>query len=181
VFRREADYLQVSFQDMTIRLRDTRGMRYLATLLHHPGHEFAAAELAGGQATGATVRAADEGVRISRSLDDGAGSALDMRAEAAYRRRLRDLEAATLADGDATPGRAEAEALRAELARGERNDRSGTHSERARLTVTKGIGSVLERIATEHPALGTHLQATVRRGYFCVYVPDSRQPIRWES
>jgi hypothetical protein len=53
--------------------------------------------------------------------------------------------------------------------------------ERAPLTVTKGIGTALARIAAQHPALGARLSATVRPGCFCVYVPDPRQPIRWES
>jgi hypothetical protein len=129
------------------------------------------------------VRTADQGVRISRTLDDGGGSALDARAQATYRRRLRDLEAGSVDDHaeGAVRARAEADALRAELARGERGDRTGTHAERARLAVTKRIGNALERITAEHPALGAHLQATVRRDYICVYVPDPRRPIRRES
>jgi len=30
-----------------------------------------------------------------------------------------------------------------------------------------------------HPDLGRHLRATVRRGYYCVYLPDPRTPIAW--
>jgi len=36
-------------------------------------------------------------------------------------------------------------------------------------------------IAASHPELGAHLHATVRRGYFCSYVPDPRHPIEWET
>ena len=35
------------------------------------------------------------------------------------------------------------------------------------------------RPAALYPRLAAHLQATVRRGYFCVYTPDPRTPITW--
>jgi hypothetical protein len=46
--------------------------------------------------------------------------------------------------------------------------------------VTKSIKAALARIAEAHPALGEHFAATVRRGYFCAYVPDPRHPMAWE-
>jgi hypothetical protein len=51
--------------------------------------------------------------------------------------------------------------------------------ERARLAVTKAIKIVLARIDVAHPGLGRHLRATVRRGYYCTYLPDPRTPIAW--
>lgn len=112
---------------------------------------------------------------------------MDARARDLYRRRLRELEEeVTEAEQHQDLGRAERarnewEAIRAELVAAARGGRSGTHGERARVTVTKGIGAVLARIAVAHPALGAHLQATVRRGYFCAYVPDPRHPIVWQN
>ena len=53
--------------------------------------------------------------------------------------------------------------------------------ENARLAVTKGLKTALERIAAAHPALGAHLAATLRRGYLCRYLPDPRKPIPWEE
>jgi len=38
----------------------------------------------------------------------------------------------------------------------------------------------MARIAEGDPALGAHLDATIRTGTFCSYVPDPRAPIRWE-
>jgi hypothetical protein len=52
--------------------------------------------------------------------------------------------------------------------------------ERARVRVTKGIGVVIERLRACHPPLADHLDATVRRGYFCRYLPDPAHPIAWE-
>ena len=53
--------------------------------------------------------------------------------------------------------------------------------ERARTNVTKSIKNAMKRIADSHPALGEHLSQTIRTGTFCVYAPDSRLPIDWQS
>ena len=66
------------------------------------------------------------------------------------------------------------------LAEAER-DGDLTRAERARVTVTKSIAAALTRIGTKHPELAAHLRATVRRGYYCAYVPDPRHPIAWEG
>jgi hypothetical protein len=50
---------------------------------------------------------------------------------------------------------------------------------RARIAVTKAIKAGLERVRPAHHALASHLDATVKRGYVCVYRPDPRSPIRW--
>jgi hypothetical protein len=57
--------------------------------------------------------------------------------------------------------------------------RRAVRPEQARLSVTKAIRAALTRLATAHPALATHLSATVRRGQYCVYLPDPRHPIQW--
>jgi hypothetical protein len=51
--------------------------------------------------------------------------------------------------------------------------------EQARVAITKSIKRVIEMIAARHPTLAAHLEATVRRGYLCRYVPDPRHPIAW--
>ena len=38
----------------------------------------------------------------------------------------------------------------------------------------------MTRIAEGNPALGRHLEATVRTGTFCSYQPDPRVPTAWE-
>jgi tetratricopeptide (TPR) repeat protein len=189
VFRREADYWIVSYAGTTVRMRDARGMRYLATLLHHPAREFHATTLVSGNvATGAPANgvSADDNIAIRQGLDAGDSQKLDARAQAAYRARLLELDdelelAERLHDlGRGARARAERDMLRTELLEAARGRRSATHGERARLSVTKGIGSAIARIDAEHPTLGAHLRATVRRGYFCVYTPDPRNPITWE-
>ncbi len=46
VFRREGEYWTIGFQRVVIRLRDTKGLRYLQTLLAAPGQQFHVLDLA---------------------------------------------------------------------------------------------------------------------------------------
>jgi len=184
VFRREGDYWTITYAGTTVRLRDTRGLYYLAQLLHAPGRELHATDLvavSGGLGNG--TRLAGE-LRLAPGLGDP-GSPLDARARAAYRQRLAELreelqDAEELNDlGRLERARVEIAALRTELAAAKRRHGTVSHAERARLTVTKGIKAALARIARSHCTLAAHLAATVRRGYFCRYVPDPRHPITW--
>ena len=50
VFRREGDYWLVVFEGQIVRLRDMRGVRYLARLLANPGREFHVVDLVGRRA-----------------------------------------------------------------------------------------------------------------------------------
>ena len=53
-------------------------------------------------------------------------------------------------------------------------------SERHRVSVTRAIHGVLDRLATTHPALGEHLGRTIRTGMLCSYAPDPRVRTTWE-
>ena len=120
---------------------------------------------------------------------DGAGPALDAEAKAAYRARLLDLRE-ELAEAEAwhDPERvarlqAEQDALAHELGAalgiGGRDRPTGTPSERARISVTRAIRAAMARIADQSPALGAHLDATIRTGTYCAYVPDPRVQVAW--
>ena len=54
-------------------------------------------------------------------------------------------------------------------------------AERARVNVARQISGVVKRIAEHHPALGRHLDTTIRTGALCSYTPDSRLTTRWEQ
>ncbi|MGH3767500.1 MAG: ATP-binding protein [Pseudonocardiaceae bacterium] len=60
---------------------------------------------------------------------------------------------------------------------------AGTNSpaQRARWNVSKSLRACLKRIETAHPALGAHLAATVRTGYFCSYQPVSGALFEWRT
>jgi tetratricopeptide (TPR) repeat protein len=196
VFRKEGDYWTIAYEAVVFRLKDTKGLHYIAHLLRHPGTEFHANDLvvaAAGLQAGAPSNEeygpsrqelAAEGLVVSRL--GGAPALLDARAKAAYQERLSDLreelaDAERLHDlGRAEHAGAEIDFLTTELTAPFRgHQKANPYAERARLTVTKGIKAALERISENHPALGRHLAVTIRRGTFCTYTPDPRHPIPW--
>lgn len=152
----------------SVRLKDSRGVRYLARLVDAPGRELHSLDLAGG----GTADAADAG---------DAGELLDPTSASAYRRRLAELdeearEAEEWNDGARRARvRSEIEFLSAELSRGlglgGRARRGGSAAERARVAVTRRIRELIRRVTEQSPELGRHLEATVKTGTYCSYRP----------
>jgi hypothetical protein len=189
VFRREGEYWTLVFDQDAFRLRDAKGMQYLAKLLAEPGREFHALDLVGGISV-ASPRPTEGNVRSRGEALGHAGEILDPQAKAAYRRRLGEIEedlseAEALGDADrAERARTEREFLTAELAAavglGGRDRLAASASERARVNVTRAIKSALGRIQQHSPSLGRHLSTTIRTGTFCSYEPDPRLPVTWQ-
>jgi hypothetical protein len=50
IFRKEGEFWTVGYGGNSFRLRETRGLGYIAHLLRHPGAEFHVLDLAGGLA-----------------------------------------------------------------------------------------------------------------------------------
>src|ERR1700720_2282353 len=203
VFRKEGEYWTVGYGGNSFRLKDTKGLGYLAHLLRHPEAEFHVLDLAGGIAgqrvdaqAGQSARGlprGDEdlekaGIHIG-SLGD-AGEMLDEQAKVAYRRRLSELreeleEAKEQGNVErAEQAEQEIDALTSELSRavglGGRNRRAISASERARQSLAKTIKAVLGRIAQSDAALGDLLSRCIGTGTFCSYQPDPEFPIVWE-
>jgi hypothetical protein len=195
VFRREGDYWTVAYGGETTRLRDVKGLRYLACLLRRPGREVHVLELVR-EAEGLPTEPArglfsdavvETGLRRSR-LDE-ADRLFDPRAKAAYRRRLHELEedleeARSWGDPErAARAEQEMEALTQELLRGAglggRDRALPSPAERARVSVTKAIRKAVRTIARQCPALGDHLAASVRTGRYCSYAPPGEAPPTW--
>lgn len=187
-FRREGEYWTVAFDAGTYQIRDSKGMRYLARLLAHPGQEQHALDLARMEDLFGTVASPQPDLAADGIGD--AGPRLDPEAKAAYRRRLEELQSEVdEADAFNDPergarARQEIEFLTDELAAavglGGQDRKAASSAERARLSVTRAIRSALARIAEHSPALGRHFDATIRTGTFCSYNPDPRVPISWE-
>jgi tetratricopeptide (TPR) repeat protein len=188
-FRREGDYWSVVFEGHTVRVRDLKGMRYLARLLADPGREFHVLDLVAAEA-GSTAQIVDgSAAGPSHTALGDAGEVLDARAKDAYRRRLAEIEEdieEAEASGDAersAQADAERDFLVRELARavglGGRSRRAGSASERARAGVTRALRQAMARIAEHHPQLGEHLDRTIRTGTYCSYMPDSRAAAEW--
>jgi hypothetical protein len=192
LFRREGEYWSITFEGDSFRLKDSKGLRYLAKLLARPGTEMFALDLVmegSGQAAprpGARERA-DAGLEVSAGGD--AGEMLDPQAKAQYKQRLDELreeieEAESFNDPERA-ARAQEEMdflvreLSAAVGLGGRDRKAASDSERARVNVTRAIRAAGERIADHSPALGKHFEATIRTGTFCAYTPDPRMPASW--
>ena len=176
VFRREGDYWSVVFDGRTVRVRDLKGIRYLAQLLANPGREIHVLDLVAGE-TGKPMALGD------------AGAMLDERAKSAYRRRLGeiedDIEQARALEDAVREAQADTERdfLVRELARavglGGRDRRATSASERARSGVTRAVRQGIAGIGEHHSPLGEHLDQTVRTGTYCAYVPDPGAQVVW--
>jgi len=181
MFRREGELWTIAFEGNAFRLRDAKGLHYIAALLREPGRERHVLDLVGGGA-------APDGAATPAGSD--AGPILDPQAKAQYRARLDELEeelreAEQFNDRERTArAKEERELLAHELASavglGGRDRKAASDSERARINVTRAIKAVLDRIAENSRPLAEHFEATLRTGTFCSYTPDPRASLRWE-
>ncbi|MGH2452202.1 MAG: ATP-binding protein [bacterium] len=192
-FRREGEYWSISYGTESFRLKDSKGLRYIARLLGEPGREFHSLDLVAAEAQQEALPARSPGERLDAlglhaGLGD-AGALLDPQAKAAYRRRLDELED-DLQEAEAwnDPERAArireekgflARELAAAVGIGGRDRRAASASERARVSVTRAIKGALLRIGEQSPGLGRDLASTVKTGTYCSYRPDPRLPIAW--
>ena len=167
----------VGYDGATFALPDLKGLRYLRELARHPGADVAALDLAAAGQGGAVL------------AESPAGEVADARALAAYRRRLRDIdaeldEARDWADeARVTRLGLEREALLREVGAATglagRRRRFGSADERARVAVRKAISAALARVAQQDAALARLFRDTVRTGAACRYDPDPARPVTW--
>jgi tetratricopeptide (TPR) repeat protein len=191
-WRRDGEYWSIRYGTAGFRLRDSKGVRYLAVLLSAPGREIHALELLGG----ATVDPSNIDVAGGPAMDDGlhpdsvgGDAVLDRRAIAAYRARIEDLqeevdEAESYADPErAARAREELDLLVTELSRamglGGRPRSVISAGERARQSVTKAIQGTLRRVREHDSDLAAHLDRSIRTGAFCSYDPDPGVHATW--
>jgi pimeloyl-ACP methyl ester carboxylesterase len=199
VFRREGEFWTIACRGEVFRIKDVRGLAYIAYLLGHPGEEFHVLSLASktggrqGEADALAEPATEEqaahfDLTVSRMGD--AGEMLDAQAKAAYKRRTAELreqleEARELNQLEVVDRlEDEIETLGRELSRAVgldgRDRRAASAAERARINVTRAIKIALERIAEHNPALASLLTSSIRTGTFCSYTPDAHLPASWQ-
>jgi hypothetical protein len=179
----------VIFDGSTVRVRDLKGMHYLARLFADPGREYHVLDLVAAETSSVVQVDSSQPARIPRSALGDAGEMLDAQAKDAYRRRLAEIDddieqAQAIGDGErAAQADAERDFLLRELSRAVglsgRDRRAASASERARAGVTRAIRQAITRIAEHHPQLGEHLSRTIRTGTYCAYMPDPRAPTEW--
>jgi tetratricopeptide (TPR) repeat protein len=178
----------------TVRLKDRKGLQYLATLLERPDVEVHAIDLVNGPVDADARGRSDGGAGTPNgdlAVSDGgdAGALLDPAAKAAYRERVVELredleEAERFHDVErASRLREELDFIAAELARavglGGRDRRASNAAERARVNVTRAIRGAVRAIAEHDGRLGHHLERSVRTGVFCAYQPGPAGPDAW--
>jgi tetratricopeptide (TPR) repeat protein len=166
------------------RLRDTKGLRYLAELLRNPGVERHALDLVD-RVEGV---AADETAVDRRHLGD-AGELLDARARSAYRHRIEALRG-EIDDALATGAEEHAHVLQGELDElvgqlahafglGGRARRASSAAERARVNVTRALRAATAALGEALPEAGTMLDRRLRTGLYCAYEPDDSDDVHW--
>jgi tetratricopeptide (TPR) repeat protein len=190
-FRREGEYWSIQYGDDLFRLRDSKGLHYLARLLAAPTIEIHALDLA--RSGGAPLVGISGTVAPELHMDGlgDAGPLLDAEAKAAYRERLVEIrsERAEAEDWNDPERMArldeEERALVRELVAavglGGRDRPAASAAERARVSVTRAIRGAMGRIAEQSRPLGAHLDASIRTGTFCAYVPDPRTTLTWRT
>ena len=187
----------MSFAGETCRLKDARGLHFIAHLLQQPHQEVHVLTLIiTGENVGEEAIDASPFQDASLAFDhtdsfSDAGEILDPQARAAYKQRVRELreelaEAQQFHDlGRSERLAAEIDFLAQELSRavglGGRARRVGSPAERARVNITRAIKIALRKITEHHPALGQHLATTIKTGTYCSYTPDVRMPITWQG
>lgn len=152
----------VRWGELSARVPDGRGMRYLAELVREPD------------------RARHVGALVAAVSGDDADDADGAAVPAAVRTRLAEL--AEIVDeaeragsrGRALEARAELERITDQLAGAARDATDSparTTAERQRQRVTKRVREAIKKIAAQDRRLGRHLEQAVRTGMSCVYAP----------
>jgi hypothetical protein len=161
-----------SWEGRTVHVRHAKGVADLALLLGRPGREVHIRELEGVTA----------GERSSRQ------DSLDPAAVEQYKQRLRDLED-DLEEADrhgdlarASSLAAERDALVAELTKafglsGRSRAVASDPDERLRKAISARVRASIDRIEGLDGALGRHLRASIRTGFWCAYEPE--RPVDW--
>jgi hypothetical protein len=188
VFRREGDYWTMSWLDNVVRLKDAKGLHYIAYLLANPGRQVLACELAAAATAPGNQRAATDPGGTAADLGD-AGALLDAKAREQYRRRIGELRE-ELAEAVQFNDTCRAARLRSELESlgdqivaavglGGRHRKAASHTERARLMVTKAIKAAIAKIRASDALLGRHLATSIKTGHCCAYDPGPLPPVSW--
>lgn len=188
LFRLEGEYWTIRFTGDVVRLKDSKGLRLIATLLSNPGRELHALDLVTMDGTRPRSTQRNEGLAVDPSTS---APVLDATAKQQIRQRIEELED-DIEDSErfndpvrAQRARAELDELRRSVASalglGGRDRKLGSEAEKARVSVTKTIREALKKIERADPELGSHLAATLKTGIFCSYSPDPRVPIEWTT
>lgn len=176
-FARQGEFWHISFAGRAIRMRDTKGIRHLHSLVNHQGQFLLATDLI--QMSVGSL--ASRGPSTSSAGTESLHSKSDLRALAEYRARLRELNI-QLEDSQICSDMGFVERLQVEKAELEdfliresglfgRQRNVGSVAEKARINVRNAISNALHRIHASHDLLARHFDCSVKTGRLCCYRP----------
>jgi hypothetical protein len=189
---KEGEFWRVKYDGKSIAIADSKGIQYIAYLVHNPARLIHCSELRAyghlGDARYMDANVKDAERRESVKANKGR-EILDQRARDDYERRISEVhqelaEAERFNDtGRALKAKQELAWLVSELQKatglGGRSRILGDPNERSRKIVQRLIQNALKRLDKEYPALGRHLREKIRTGMFCEFTPDPAAP--WSS
>ncbi|HYD50420.1 MAG TPA: hypothetical protein VEB21_18840, partial [Terriglobales bacterium] len=162
-FRRDGEHWEIAFAGRPpFRLKDLRGLAYLAYLLQHPQRQQHATQL----------------VALFEMTDSNAATVEPQRQrlvmlqeELAAAQTMHDLGRVAVLE-------AELDSVLSQLiARASAGDKA---AERARVSVTKRISIAMQRIARHDRELARYLDDHIKTGSYCCYSPDPAAPVQWQ-
>lgn len=175
---------EFDFNGQPLTVRDAKGIRYLALLLADPNREFHVLDLSIPPTQTTSTSRTDI---TARQGPGHAGTVIDETARRQYQQRVEELrgridEATATGNPEAKArAREELDAIAHQLSSayglGGRPRTQADPAERARKAVSKCLRTTIARIEGDHPALGRHLDASVRTGRYCSYQPP--EPVAW--
>lgn len=199
VIAKDGDIWTIMFQGNASRLRDMKGMKYIATLLQYPDRNFAATELVNlaeyqprensrQKQKRTRADALKLGLRETTTLGDP-GETADPKTLSQLKARLAEIqkekeEANELQNWETREELEEEEEklnqyIRQTFGLGGKSRRSGSHPDKARINVTRAIKRVLDKIRKQDQALAAYLKSTIKTGYQVSYTPDLNNPVSW--
>ncbi|HEX4820912.1 MAG TPA: hypothetical protein VFV00_11960 [Acidimicrobiales bacterium] len=177
--RLDGKWWEATCGSVSVRVADTKGMRYVAALVACAECERHAFDLVD----------AVEGVgEVDRRVLGDAGELADSRARAHYRQRVEALRSQidealeAGADQRAMELQDELDAILTQLAQdfglGGAPRTASSAAQKARLNVTRAVRAATAKLAEALPDAGAALDRSIRTGLFCAYAPEPGD-IRW--
>ncbi len=164
-FSFSGDVWELSFNNISIKLKDAKGLHDIRKLIAQPNETFHCLDL-----MEAVVN------------ETNTTAAIDHKAKSDYKKRIRELQI-ELEEAEALHQMERIDTLREEYDRildhlsqslglSGKSRTIGSTLEKARSAVTWRIRSVIKKIETLHPDLGKHLSKSIKTGTYCSYSPE---------
>lgn len=177
VFQREGDYWTLTFEGTTLRLRDSKGLRYLSYLVdqqHREVHVLAlVAAIDGNREVPAWTSAGE--VLDARAMADYKARAESVQQELEQARRHNDLGRIELLEDEFDQLTTQ---LTSATGLGGRHRKVGDNAERARKAVSRAVTRTITKVRSGHKELADHFEKHVSLGAFLSYRGDG---IGWNS